>query len=84
MYSDLELAPFSTLEELSLVLYDVSVAANNSQLGGESNTAADVTVQVDQTNYTGGVLHEDIFSTLFLDRFETSSVENDYTSTWQQ
>ena len=84
MYSDLELAPFSTLEELSLVLYDVSVAANNSQLSGESNTAADVTVQVDQTNYTGGVLHEDIFSTLFLDKVETSSVENDYTSTWQQ
>ena len=53
VYADLQLAPYNTLSELSLVLYDVSVAANSSQLGGQDNTGGSVVVEIQGTNYTG-------------------------------
>ena len=48
----LELSPYTTLSELSLVLYDVSVTANTSQLGGMNYTTGTVVVEVRDTTYT--------------------------------
>ena len=48
----LELEPYSTLEELSLVLYDVSVAAGSVQLDGQDLMAGTVIVEIQGTNYT--------------------------------
>ena len=53
VHSEIELEPYNTLEELSLVLYNVSVAASNAQLGGQDITNVTLVVEIEGTNYTG-------------------------------
>ena len=52
VYAYLGLSPYNTLSELSLVLYDVSVIANSSQLGGMDYINGTVAIEVRDTNYT--------------------------------
>ena len=57
MYSHLQLEPYNTLGQLSLVLYDVSVAAGSAQLGGQDIMAGTVIVEIQGTNYTGRCIY---------------------------
>ena len=50
---DLQLEPYNTLGELSLVLYHVGEAASSSQLGGQGIMDGTIVVEIQGTNYTG-------------------------------
>ena len=49
----LQLGDYKSPEEFSRVLYDISVATSNSQLGGQNNTEATIIAEIHGTNHTG-------------------------------
>ena len=77
VYSTLQLEPYRTISDLSLVLYDVSVNASNSRLGGQGNSAATVVVETQGTNHTGMYMTKQ-FETIFV--FIFYSVPINFTS----